>query len=138
MLTAFVVAQIAFDVIVVALVVLYVLDRRGTTSSSSSSTPPDWYGEVVNLAQDVMAATEPVLDRLDERRAPAPAPPPPPPPAPAPDRYAGARTLLLAGAAPEDVAAREQLSPGELKLLTNILATQARLASAAQNGPARG
>lgn len=136
MLTAFVVAQIAFDVIVVALVVLYVLERRATTSSSA---PPDWYGEVVNLAQDVMAATEPVLDKLDERRAPAPAPPPPPPaPASTPDRYAGARTLLLAGAAPEDVAAREQLSPGELKLLTNILATQARLASAAQNGPARG
>jgi hypothetical protein len=132
MLTAFVVAQIAFDVIVVALVVLYVLDRRATTSSS---TPPDWYGEVVNLAQDVMAATEPVLDKLDERRAPvAPAPPPPPP---APDRYAGARTLLLAGTAPEDVAAREQLSPAELKLLTSIVATQARLASAAQNGSAR-
>ena len=135
MLTAFVVAQIAFDVIVVALVVLYVLDRRATTSSSA---PPDWYGEVVNLAQDVMAATEPVLDKLDERRAPvAPAPPPPPPPPPAPDRYAGARTLLLAGTAPEDVAAREQLSPGELRLLTSIVATQARLASAAQNGSAR-
>ena len=133
MLTAFVVAQIAFDVIVVALVVLYVLDRRATTSSSA---PPDWYGEVVNLAQDVMAATEPVLDKLDERRAPAtPAPPPPPPPPP--DRYAGARTLLLAGTAPEDVAAREQLSPAELKLLTSIVATQARLASAAQNGSAR-
>ena len=132
MLTAFVVAQIVFDVIVVTLVVLYVLERR----ADSSSTPPDWYGDVVNLAQDVMAATEPVLDRLDERRA-APAAVAPAP-APAPDRYAGARTLLLAGTAPEEVAARERLSPSELKLLVNIAATQTRLAGGTPSGAPRG
>jgi hypothetical protein len=130
MLTAFVVAQIVFDVIVVTLVVLYALDRRRDTSS----TPPDWYGEVVNLAQDMVAATEPVLDKLDQRRAPAPVAPPP---APMPDRYAGARTLLLAGTAPEEVAARERLTPSELKLLRNIVATQTRLAAGAPSGAPR-
>jgi hypothetical protein len=130
MLTAFVVAQIVFDVIVVALVVLHLLDRR---TESTGTTPPDWYGEVVTLAQDVMAATEPVLEKLDERRAPVPAPAPA-----APDRYADARTLLLAGTAPEDVAARTQLSRAELKLLTNIVATQTRLASGTQSGAPRG
>jgi hypothetical protein len=127
MLTAFVVAQIVFDVIVVAVVVLYVLERR----TDAATTPPDWYGEVVTLAQDVMAATEPVLDKLDERREPVAVPR-------VPDRYADARTLLLAGTAPQDVAAREHLSPGELKLLTNIVAAQTRLAAGAESGAVRG
>jgi hypothetical protein len=131
MLTAFVVAQIVFDVIVVTLVVLYALDRRKDTAS----TPPDWYGEVVNLAQDMVAATEPVLDRLDQRRAPDAVAPVAVAPAPhTPDRYAGARTLLLAGVAPEEVAARERLTPSELKLLQNIVATQTRLAAGAPRG----
>lgn len=127
MLSAFVVAQIVFDVVVVALAALYFVSRK-TTPPPPAPEPPDWYPQLVTLAQDLMAATEPMLDKLETREPPeavAVA-------APAPDRYDEARELLRAGARPDEVAGRAGLLPGEMKLLANIVAAETRA-----NGRAR-
>ncbi len=119
MLSAFVVAQIVFDVVVVALAALYFVSRKTTPPAPE---PPDWYPQLVRLGQDLMAATEPMLDKLEMRESPeavAVA-------APAPDRYDEARELLRAGARPDDVAGRAGLLPGEMKLLANIVAAETR------------
>ena len=63
MLSAFVVAQIVFDVVVVMLAALYFATR----DTARVPQPPDWYPQLVTLAQDLMAATEPMI-RSEERR----------------------------------------------------------------------
>jgi hypothetical protein len=123
MLSAFVVAQIVFDVVVVALAALYFVSRKTTPPAPE---PPDWYPQLVRLGQDLMTATEPMLDKLETRE------PPEAVAAPAPDRYEEARELLRAGARPDDVAGRAGLLPGEMKLLANIVAAETRV-----NGRAR-
>jgi hypothetical protein len=130
MLTAFVVAQIVFDVVVVALAALYLLGRK----PAPSAAPPDWYEQIVTLAQDLLAATEPVLERLEARGTEAP------PSVPEPDRYGEARALLRSGARPDEVAGRAGLLPGEMRLLANIVTAEARGASRAGGalGPASG
>ena len=70
MLSAFVVAQIVFDVAVVALAAVYLLTRQPPRAPE----PPEWYAHFLKLAQDLMAATDPVLERLESRAAPV-APP---------------------------------------------------------------
>jgi hypothetical protein len=131
MLSAFVIAQIVFDVAVVALAAVYLVTRPAPRPPVAPE-PPEWYGQFLKLAQDLMTATEPVLDRLESRPpvvAIAPAAPPPaasvPPPAPA-DRYAEARTLLRSGARPDEVAGRAGLQPAEIRLLTKVVAAESR------------
>ena len=115
-LSAFVLAQIVFDVaVVVLLAALSVLVRKRPRPPD----PPEWYAHVVKIAHDLMTATEPVLDRLEERGPPAPIA--------VADRYREARTLLESGARPDDVAARAGLRPGELRLLANVVAAEARI-----------
>lgn len=117
MLSAFVIAQIVFDVAVVALAAVYLVTRPAPRAPAVPE-PPEWYAQFLALAQDLMAATEPVLDRLEAR-----APPPPSPPV---DRYDAARTLLRSGARPEEVAGQAGLQPGEMRLLAKIVAAESR------------
>ena len=111
MLSAFVITQIALDVVLVALVVYLV-----TRPAPPPPGPPEWYGQMVKLAQDMMAATEPVLERMEKRPEPAAAP--------MPDHYAEARTLLRAGASSDVVAGRAGLRPGEVRLLASVVAAE--------------
>ena len=64
-----------------------------------------------------------------------------PPPSPAPatearpaesvrDRHRAALSLLRAGTSPEEVARRERLLPGELRLMSNLVVAEAELAGA--------
>ena len=175
MLSAFVVAQLVFDVAVVALAAVYLLTKRPPVTPE----PPEWYGHFLKLAQDLMTATEPVLDGLESRSAWAAAgtgggaakaragssgdsrtrgreaasqsefgaaeaqymggsarPPSPPtlrvrsesgPSASAVDeRYEKARALLRTGARPDEVARHVGLAPGEIRLLTGIVAAEMR------------
>ena len=46
------------------------------------------------------------------------------------DRHRAALSLLRAGASPEEVARRERLPPGELRLMSNLVAAEAELAGA--------
>jgi hypothetical protein len=158
MLSAFVVAQIVFDVAVVALAAVYLLTRQAPRAPE----PPEWYAHFLKLAQDLMAATEPVLERLESR---APVTPPvdlgalngrraapaggsfaavaevpderrdrsagglggrPEPPISNESKYEKARTMLRQGSRPDDVAAHMGLQPGELRLLTRIVAAESR------------
>ena len=127
MLSAFVLAQIVFDVAIVAAVVVYVLTRP---AAPRPPDPPEWYAQFLKLAQDLMTATEPVLERLEAPPS-APAEPPraePPPPRPR-DRYEEARTLLRSGTAPDAVAFRAGLQPGEIRLLAKVVAAESRRGS---------
>jgi hypothetical protein len=124
MLSAFVVAQIVFDVAVVAAAVVYALTRPAPPRAPD---PPQWYAQFLKLAQELMTATEPVLDRLES----PPAPPAEPAALPARprDRFDEARTLLRSGAAPDTVAFRAGLQPGEIRLLAKVVAAESRRGS---------
>ena len=73
MLSAFVIAQLVFDVAVVAFAVVYLLTRQSPPPPAPIQ-PPEWYGHFLKVAQDLMVATEPVLDRLESGAAPVAAP----------------------------------------------------------------
>jgi hypothetical protein len=113
MLSGFVVAQIVFDVALLALIAFYAVTRKPPPPPE----PPEWYAHFLKLAQEVIAATERPFDDPAGREAP-----PPPPPH---DRYREARALLAAGARPDEVAGRAGLLPGEVRLLARIVAAEA-------------
>ena len=120
LLTVFVVAQIVFDV---AMLLLFVLSVARRKPPAPVTAPPDWYNQLVGLAQDLISATEPVLDELERRPARRAEPPPEPW-----TRQREAMALLRAGVAPEEVARRGRLLPGELKLIRNVVAAEAQSA----------
>jgi hypothetical protein len=122
MLSAFVIAQLVFDVAVVAFAAVYLLTRPPARAPEPPA-PPEWYGHFLKVAQDVMAATEPVLDRLE---SPLPGAPEAPAAPVARDPYHEARKLLRAGAHPDEVAERAGLQPGEMRLLTRVVAAESR------------
>jgi hypothetical protein len=122
MLSAFVVAQLVFDVAVVAFAAVYLLTRPAPRAPEPIE-PPEWYGHFLKVAQDLMVATEPVLDRLESR---ASAPVVPAPPVVTRDPYYEARKLLRAGAPPDEVADRAGLQPGEMRLLARVVAAESR------------
>lgn len=93
LLTAFVVLQLLFDVVLVLLWATGVLRRR---AARGGEAPPDWYPQFVALAQEVLAMTEPVLDAL-EASPPAPAAAPTPAPL-LPGELALRRNLAAAAA----------------------------------------
>jgi hypothetical protein len=124
MLSAFVVAQIVFDVSLLALVAFYVVTRKPPPPLA----PPEWYAHFLKLAQEVIAATELPFDGPAGRAAPAPPPPPPR------DRYHEARALLAAGALPDEVAGRAGLLPGEVRLLARVVAAEAGRPAARRSG----
>lgn len=123
LLTVFVVAQLVFDVALLLLFVVTLLRRRAEPVPDPE--PPAWYGEVVLFAQDLLAATEPLLDALELRRA-----------QPEPDEATGregrhreAMALLRAGVDADEVGRRGRLLPGELRLIRNVVAAETRSAS---------
>ena len=164
MLSAFVVAQLVFDVAVVAFALVYLLMKK----PQPTPEPPEWYAHFLKLAQELMTATEPVLERLESRgggaawaRGGSAAPnsdyeaalrrldhmggsgrPPSPPTlragsesrpsasvswsTPNDDKYEKARALLRSGAHPDEVAEHAGLQPGEMRLLTKIVAAETR------------
>lgn len=124
LLTVFVVVQLVFDVALLLLVVLSAARRR---PPAREPAPPEWYGQLLGLAQDLLAATDPILDELERRPAPRGA---------APEggdggatRHREAMALLRAGVDPDEVARRGRLLPGELKLIKNVVAAEAQSAA---------
>jgi hypothetical protein len=124
LLTVFIVVQLVFDVALLLLVVLSTARRRPRAPVPG---PPDWYGQFVGLAQDLLAATEPVLEELERRPAPRGSG------ADGSDepgtRHREAMALLRAGVDPDEVARRGRLLPGELKLIRNVVAAEAQSAA---------
>jgi hypothetical protein len=118
MLSAFVIAQIVFDVAIVAAAAVYLLTRPAPRAPEAPA-PPEWYGQFLRVAQDLMTATEPVLDRLETRREPTA-------PVAVRDPYAEARALLRKGARPDEVAGRAGLQPAEMRLLEKVVAAESR------------
>lgn len=147
MLTAFIVLQLLLDIEIVAYLVWRHRKKRRAAAAPAPAAatpalpvePPAWYRDFVMLTEDVMNAIEPVLDALDRGLlhapratvASEPAPPPAAAPAPMPrDRHREAFALLRAGTPADEVARREHLSPGQLRLIENLVAAEHRLAAA--------
>jgi len=141
LLTLFIILQIAFDVGLAIHLVLSTRRRRAAATrrpATAKATPPSWYTDFLVLAEDLMGLVEPVLDAAEHGRfaavaagpaASAPAPSVEPQAAqPQRDRHRTALALLRAGTAPEEVARRERLMPGELRLMSNLVAAEAELA----------
>ncbi len=122
LLTAFVVAQLVFDV-ALALFLLAGAMRRKARPEPAEVSPPVWYQEFLRLAQDLLAVTESVLDALEVRRPESPSRPAAPE-----SRFEEAFALLRAGVEPEEVARRGRFLPAELRLIKNLVAAEAAAA----------
>jgi hypothetical protein len=139
MLTAFIVLQLILDLEVVLFLVWRRRHRR-RPAVLVPAEPPAWYRDFLLLAEDVLSAVEPVLDALDRGQLPmrvaaaAPAAADSPrdaaSPAPPRDRHREAFALLRAGTPSDEVARRERLSPGQVRLMENLVAAEGRLAAA--------
>jgi hypothetical protein len=143
LLTAFIVLQVILDLEVVVYFLMR-MRRRKAAKPPVEPEPPAWYRDFLVLAEDLLTLIEPVLDHLEKTPA-APAPagaaadtaaasaPSPAAAAPTPEpkslreRHREAFALLRAGASPDDVARREGLGTGELRLLKNLVAAEAQI-----------
>lgn len=114
--------QLVVDVVLCAVVTVLLLQRR-TSRRAPAPTPPPWYGELAELAQDLMVATDRLLDGREARRA-------------EPGDEAARRgeraepqsdpwTMVRTGLAPEEAARRGGLRPAELQLLRSVAAAAA-------------
>jgi len=120
LLTSLLALQLCFDVAVAALLVGLLLRRR---TPAVPASPPDWHRESMSLVQDLVAATEPVLEALEGRSVAAL----PEPVAPAPvDRYRRALAQLRAGVDPDAIARGTNVLPAEWNLLRSIAASSTR------------
>jgi hypothetical protein len=140
LLTLFIVLQLALDAGLVLFLLVSAPRRkaapaRAPASAPLKSAPPAWYRDFLCLAEDVMALVEPVIDVVESGRlGAAPAAPAPTPAADLPvaqrqrDRHREAFALLRAGTPPEEVARRERLLPGELRLIRNLVAAESEFA----------
>src|SRR3989442_8559307 len=92
--------QLVFDVLLV------LLPGPVARQGRAPAAPPAWHDEFLQLAREVMAVADALLEPWD--RAPAPVAPAPPAPARAAGTHSRdeAFTLLRAGAAAEDIARR--------------------------------
>jgi hypothetical protein len=119
--------QLVFDLLLVLLLITVARQRRAPVA------PPAWHDEFLQLARDVMAVADSLLE-APERRAAMPelrAAMPERREAAAPQRRpVNARdeafTLLRGGMEPDAVARRTGLLPGELRLITSLVAAQQR------------
>ncbi len=124
LLTAFIVAQLVFDVVVLGLVA-FTLVRRAAPRRVASG-PWEGSDEFLALAEDLVAALESLPER-EPRVATVPRPSATPTPTRAPAATsASAIVQLRAGVAPEEVAKRLSLSPAQLRLLTSVAEAEAR------------
>ena len=142
LLSIFVIIQIALDIALVTYLVTNARRRRRTAASARraappAAAPPSWYGDFLATAEELMVLVEPVLDLAESgtlgggQRPPSPATTAEPRPAESVrDRHRTALALLRAGTSPEEVAQRERLLPGELRLMSNLVAAEAELAGA--------
>jgi hypothetical protein len=138
LLMTFIVLQLILDVELVLFLLLRLRKRKAAPAPvPAKEEPPAWYRDFLLLAEDVLAAVEPALDALEERESKTPPAMASPGPVQAPseartprERHREAFALLRAGAAPEDVARRERLQPGELRLIRNLIAAEAELVPA--------
>jgi hypothetical protein len=136
-LTAFVIFQLALDVVVAFALLARLLQRRAAPTKRRGG-PPQWYQEFLLLTEDILALVEPVLEALESGRLLKSAPAAPEPAATAPgegpaplsaaERRREAFAQLRAGASPEEVERRGQLQPAELRLIRNLVAAEAKLA----------
>jgi hypothetical protein len=154
LLTAFIVLQVILD-IEVAVYFLLKMRRRRKAAARPVAPPPEppaWYRDFLVLAEDLLTLIEPVLAHLETHPAtattasgtaasPAPAGAAssgpaaaaaarPPEPRSLRERHRAAFALLRAGASPEDVARREGLGAGELRLIQGLAAAEAENRSA--------
>ncbi len=131
LLTAFVVCQLALDLVLVLLIAA-VAARRRVAPARMTSSPPGWYEDFVRLAEELLTVTEPVLSALEapvtgtpsdtdrpSSRTTVPADRTPR------NRHGEAFALLRAGAAPDVVLRRAELRPGELELIQSLVAAEA-------------
>jgi hypothetical protein len=147
MLTAFIVLQLLLDIEIVLFLVSRYRQRARPKARVAAvpAEPPAWYRDFLILAEDVLAAVEPLLDALDRGQLPMPAsaaaalagasaaaePAREALANAAPrDRHREAFALLRAGTPSEEVARREHLSPGQVRLIENLVAAEGRLAAA--------
>jgi hypothetical protein len=138
LLSIFVITQIALDITLVVYLLTDARRRRATASARRARpavAPPSWYRDFVATAEDLMVLVEPVLDLAESGElAAAPRGSSSAPTAesrPAGnlrDRHRAALSLLRAGTSPDEVARRERLLPGEVRLMSNLVAAEAELA----------
>ena len=136
LLIAFIVFQIVLDVTLVALAIVAL--RRGRAALASAREPAAAQPEFLLLAEDLLGVLEPVLTALESGRLTPAAPPAASPvteragAAPPEDRHRRAFELLRAGVSPQEVGQRERLLPGEVRLMTNLVAAETRPAALAR------
>jgi len=129
--------QLVFDLLLVLLLITVARQRRAPVA------PPAWHDEFLQLAKEVMAVADSLLE-APERRADAPERRVETPEwreAAAPQRRATsardeAFTLLRDGMEPDAVARRTGLLPGELRLITSLVAAQRRAGTPERRGDA--
>ena len=114
--------QLVLDVVLCVVVTVLLLQRR-TPRRVPAPAPPAWYGELAELAQDLMVATDRLLDGREARRAEAGAEAPPRGELAGPQRDPW--TMVRTGLAPEEAARRGGLRPAELQLLRSVAAAAA-------------
>jgi len=140
LLSIFVITQIALDIAIVGYLLTNGRRRKAAVPARRAqprTAPPSWYQDFLATAEDLMVLVEPVLDLAESGglapppRAPSAAPAAEPRPAEnLRDRHRAALSLLRAGTSPDEVARRERLLPGELRLMRNLVPAEAELAGA--------
>jgi len=140
LLSIFAITQIAFDIALITYLLTSARRRRAVASArraQPAAAPPSWYGDFLTTAEELMVLVELVLDLAEGGRLAGGSRPPSPAPGAearpaesARDRHRAALALLRAGTSPEEVARRERLLPGELRLMSNLVAAEAVLAGA--------
>jgi len=136
LLMAFIVFQIVLDAVLVTLALVAL--RRGRAALASAREPAAAQTEFLLLAEDLLGVLEPVLTAIESGRlTPAAAPAASPVTegagaTPPEDRHRRAFELLRAGVSQQEVGQRERLLPGEVRLMTNLVAAETRAAALAR------
>jgi hypothetical protein len=121
--------QLVLDVVLIVAVIALIPRRRAVRRAPAPPPPPPaWFGELVELAQDLMVATDRVSGSLEARRAASADEPSARGERPEPPRDPW--TLVRAGLAPEEAARRGGLPAAELRLLRSVVAAAAEPPSA--------
>jgi hypothetical protein len=131
LLTAFVLVQVVFDLLVLIWLGARVLRRP----PARAPAPDPAHREFLLLARDLLELVEPVLDWL-ESKEPAPASlPGETPPGPSPDRVREAFALARAGLGPREVGRQAGLGPGAARLVANLVAAEGARAQRDRSAP---
>jgi hypothetical protein len=136
LLTAFILTQLAFDAILALAGLVVMLRWRARPRGRRAPEAPVWHQESLQLARELLAATESVMQALERRPAPAGPPLPDDTPLPVtievtpaePVARPGLRLVhsVVASRLPHDVG----VVPGQQRLVDNIAAARAAAARA--------